>query len=33
VLRPKLRAARPVFSEPTTIPMHHQYLCQYCVGP
>jgi hypothetical protein len=26
------RAARSVFSEPTTIPMHHQYLC-YCVGP
>ena len=28
----RLRAARSVFSEPTTIPMHHQYLC-YCVGP
>ncbi len=33
-LGPRLRAARSVFSEPTTmIPMHHQYLCQYCVGP
>ena len=31
-LGPRLRAARSVFSEPTTIPMHHQYLC-YCVGP
>ena len=29
-LGPRLRAARSVFSEPTTIPMHHQYLC-YCV--
>ena len=32
-LGPRLRAARSVFSEPTTIPMHHQYLYQNCVGP
>jgi hypothetical protein len=33
-LGPRLRVARAVFSEPTTIPIHHQSLC-YCVyrGP